>query len=601
MPVTEVDISESAADESLSLLVATADALPAYIAYVDTELHYKFVNEAYARLWPKPKSYFIGRPAKAILGIDSSKLENALNCALVGESEEVEITLDNRDGSTCPIRVEYVPHKSVTDQVIGVLVLAFDISELRADRQNLQESKQRLQSILNSSTDGIISIDKRGRIASFSKSAERLLGYAEDEVIGQNMEILVPDAVRDHHQRYRQKYSENATNRLMGGVDLFARCKNGQELPVEIYLHPAVTEGHQHVIACIRDVSLRAEVKSALQESQERLRLLLESTNAIPWERDVRTWSITYVGPRSVELLGYKGERWLEKDFWADHLHPDDKSWTDEHRRKITAENDNCEFEYRMTAEDGRVVWIHDIVNAISEDGKLIGLRGFMIDITERKRTEKILRDLSARLIAAQEDEQKRIARELHDDLSQELALVAVELDLLEKDLPKNRRTISRRLRRIYEMAKDASSAVHKISHHLHPAMLDQLGLAAAIAEYCNEVSAHQGPLIEFKNLGVSGTISADVSLSFYRVLQESIQNALKHSGADTVCVTFLFRDKKICLTVQDEGCGFRFDPNADCGLGLRSMAERMAIIGGTFDISTEPGKGTLITACRAL
>lgn len=243
------------------------------------------------------------------------------------------------------------------------------------------------------------------------------------------------------------------------------------------------------------------------------------------------------------------------------------------------------------------------LVSYIPDAGPDNVVRGFYAlveDITKRKRSERALRDLSCRLIAAQEDEQKRIARELHDDLSQELALIAVELDLLELDLPKNRKDISRRLTHIYKMAREASSAVHNISHHLHPAMLDQLGLAAAITEYCNEISAHQGPLIEFKNLGVSGTLPADVSLSFYRVLQESIQNALKHSGSDRISVTFFSKGKKTCLTVQDEGRGFSFDPDADYGLGLRSMAERMAIIGGTFDISTEPGKGTLITACRA-
>ena len=147
-------------------------------------------------------------------------------------------------------------------------------------------------------------------------------------------------------------------------------------------------------------------------------------------------------------------------------------------------------------------------------------------DIHQRKETLQTLHDLSARLINASESERKRIARELHDNLSQELALIAVEIELLSQDLPDHRNKEARKLMEIQRMARDASSTLRRISHQLHPAMLDQLGLAAAIAGYCNEISARHETKIDFKDLGVPVDVVADVSLCFYRVLQEAIHNA---------------------------------------------------------------------------
>ena len=150
-------------------------------------------------------------------------------------------------------------------------------------------------------------------------------------------------------------------------------------------------------------------------------------------------------------------------------------------------------------------------------------------------------------------------------------------------------------------MARDASSSLRRISHQLHPAMLDQLGLAAAIAGYCNEISARQETKIDFKDLGAPADVLADVSLCFYRVLQESIHNALKHSGSNKIVVRLFPEGRKICLSVRDEGRGFDMVSLAAHGLGLTSMKERMRLIQGTLDISSRPGKGTTVTACQML
>jgi len=138
-----------------------------------------------------------------------------------------------------------------------------------------------------------------------------------------------------------------------------------------------------------RQLEQRVEARTlALRESEERLRLLLETTQVIPWEADARTWEFTYVGPQAVSILGYPVERWYAPDFWTAHIHPDDVEHAVAVCARNSALNQEYEFEYRMIAADGNVVWLHDIVSVISESGVPVTLRGFMIDITERKRAE---------------------------------------------------------------------------------------------------------------------------------------------------------------------------------------------------------------------
>ncbi|MCH6546552.1 MAG: PAS domain S-box protein, partial [Deltaproteobacteria bacterium] len=137
----------------------------------------------------------------------------------------------------------------------------------------------------------------------------------------------------------------------------------------------------------------RKRTENALKGSEERLRVLLETTNVIPWEADAKTWQFTYVGPQATKLLGYPLEQWAEKDFWASHIHPEDRESAIRTCLESSEECKEFDFEYRMVSSEGQTVWVHDIVSVEAEDGAPKTLRGFMVDITERKRVEESLRD----------------------------------------------------------------------------------------------------------------------------------------------------------------------------------------------------------------
>lgn len=142
----------------------------------------------------------------------------------------------------------------------------------------------------------------------------------------------------------------------------------------------------------------RLEAEAALRESRARMLLLLETTNAVPWEADATTWQFTYVGPQAIKLFGYPLDHWYGKDFWPEHIHPDDRERSIEFCLVASQTRTNYEFEYRMIAADGRIIWLHDIVNVVSVNGTPQTLRGFLIDITERKRAQEEMRQLRERL-----------------------------------------------------------------------------------------------------------------------------------------------------------------------------------------------------------
>ena len=339
----------------------------------------------------------------------------------------------------------------------------------------------------------------------------------------------------------------------------------------------------------------RKEISMALAETKERFRRLLESTNAIPWEADVKTWIFTYVGPQAVELLGYPRELWLEKDFWVEHIHPEDRAKTIDYCLKSLAQRTNYEFEYRMLAADGRTVWVQDIVNVLKQEGEPVALRGFMIDITERKSLEESQRNLRLGLIKAQEEERRKISRELHDDFSQRLALLAVEIHQIGQEISESKIPSTKSVDKLLSQTQELAADLHRLSHQLHPAILDQLGLGPAVKSLCREVSEQYGLLVKFTEHELPAWVSPDIALCLYRTVQEGLRNIVKHSGAKDAEVQLTGDPDTIYLRIADQGVGFDPKTTKKKGLGLVSIEERIRLVKGEMSLQSRPSHGTCI------
>jgi PAS domain S-box-containing protein len=280
--------------------------------------------------------------------------------------------------------------------VSGVVIMlaSRDVSERVRQRENFR-------TLIESAPDAIVGVDAAGRIALVNSQAEQLFGYTRSELLGQSIEILVPESQRAKHAAHRDSYDRHPRVRPMGaaGMPLTGRRKDGSEFPAEISLSPIRTKGGLLVTSIIRDISERVQAEAQRAElireqaarteaelAQQRFRELVQDLNAIVWEMDVETRQLTFVSKRAQELLGYPLEHWLARgNGWMEHIHPEDHSRVDQ---LLQAMKDGT-VEYRAIAADGRELWLR--LNAhVARDAhdRPRQLRGLTVDFTEHRNAE---------------------------------------------------------------------------------------------------------------------------------------------------------------------------------------------------------------------
>jgi signal transduction histidine kinase len=254
-------------------------------------------------------------------------------------------------------------------------------------------------------------------------------------------------------------------------------------------------------------------------------------------------------------------------------------------------------MEYRLRRHDGEYRWMLDIgAPRFSPDGFFAGYIGSATDITDHKQAEEALSGVSRRLIEAQEEERRFIARELHDDMSQRVALLAIEVQRLEDALPESSLALRSQTAEISKRTLEISKEVQALSHRLHSSKLELLGVVAAMKGFCSELSAQQAVEISFAHSDVPRSLPRDISLCLFRVLQEALRNAVKYSGVRHFEVNLRGVEGAILLTVRDSGVGFNVeDVIKDHGIGLISMRERVSLVKGTISINSKPAAGTEI------
>jgi signal transduction histidine kinase len=255
------------------------------------------------------------------------------------------------------------------------------------------------------------------------------------------------------------------------------------------------------------------------------------------------------------------------------------------------------ELDLEATSLDGTKLWLTSRGEAVVDaSGHPIYLRGTTQDITQRKLSEEALMAMSGRLITAQEEERTRIARELHDDLSQRMAVLQISLEQFKQGMPDISSKAKQQLHTIAETAREVSSDIHSLSYQLHPARLELLGLVASLKGFCGEFSAQHKIDVQFLHNNIPGQIPKDVSLCLYRITQEALQNVVKHSEAAAAEVELSGQSEEIELCISDSGRGFDVESvKRAAGLGLVSMRERLRLVGGHLSIESEPSRGTRI------
>ena len=281
----------------------------------------------------------------------------------------------------------------------------------------------------------------------------------------------------------------------------------------------------------------------------------------------------------------------LEIDLW---VNPDQRT---AFMREIVEKGNIRDLEVSLRRKDGQIRTSLGSAEVIEVEGEPCVL-SVIADITERRLAEEAISGFSRRLIEAQETERTRIARELHDDINQRLAMVAVSLEMLQQDLPSSEQKTCRRLEETCAQLSDLGNDVQALSHRLHSSKLEYLGLKAAASSFCKELAERQNVKIDYRCDVLPEELPGDVSLCFFRVLQEALHNAVKYSGVDQFEVSLEYVSTEVQLRVHDAGAGF--DPkltDVGHGLGLTSMKERLKLVGGELSIHSKPQEGTTILA----
>lgn len=355
-------------------------------------------------------------------------------------------------------------------------------------------------------------------------------------------------------------------------------------------------------VACIlRDVTERKRAHARQRESEELFRLMANGAPVMIWMSgtDKRP---TYFNQTWLDFTGRTLETELRSGL-ATITHPDDF----ERCRVlyIAAFDARQPFrkECRLRRRDGEYRWVLDVgVPRFLADGAFAGYIGSCIDITDHKLAQEALSSVHRRLIQVQEEERARIARELHDDINQRLAIVAVQLDGMRHALPGSAPDLAGHMEAAIAQLGDLGRDVQALAHRLHSAKLELLGLAGAASSFCREFAEREQAQVEYRSENVPRDLSNEQSLCLYRVLQESLQNAIRHSGTRTFRVTLKRRGGALELVVRDSGVGFRPDVAVrGRGLGLTSMKERLAAVGGQLSIVSKPQRGTTIRAAVPL
>jgi PAS domain S-box-containing protein len=351
-------------------------------------------------------------------------------------------------------------------------------------------------------------------------------------------------------------------------------------------------------IAYIREHFARSELISQLGLANERLRLSLEAGRSVAWEWDPKAGQNSWFGDLE-NMFGIPLDTFIgrEEDFYR-YVHPEDRQMVANANAEAKQSRKRYAAEFRVVRLDGTVVWAAATGQYYyAGNGDPYRMLGIAVDITARKLADAALASVSGKLIEAQEQERRRIARELHDDIGQRLALLAIELTQLQQR-SSHPSEFPERIGKLQLLTSEIAVDIQSLSHELHSSRLQYLGLAAALRGFCQEFSGQQKVEVDFKTQDLPTRLSPDISLCFFRVLQEALHNAAKHSGVRHFEVRLWGTPDEIHLTISDPGVGFDLESTkANRGLGLISMQERLKLLHGILAVESQPQRGTTIHA----
>jgi len=497
----------------------------------------------------------------------------------------------------------------------GALVAAREV--MVADRRT-DATQARLAAVVDSAMDAVITVDEEQKIVLFNRTAEQVFGCRREDALGTSLERFLPQRFRAAHRGHIEHFARTGvTGRRMGDVStLWALRADGTEFPIEASISQAGAAGQRYFTVILRDISLRKQaeseserMRSALSGAQARLAAIVDSAMDAVISVDEEQKIVLFnraaeqvFGVQRDSVLGAPLDRLLPERFrGTHHVHIANFGQTGVTSRRMG----DVTTLWALRA-DGTEFPIEASISQASEGGATY-YTVILRDVTTRKhsedelrRSQQELRELSASVLEAREEEKTRIARELHDELGQLLTALKMDLSWLRERLPAGNAEIAAKAQQMHEMLEQTVNSTRRIAADLRPLMLDDLGLADAANWLVQDFSQRSGIRcdVQIAADGAFAGLEGNIATAVYRALQESLTNIARHAGAKNAWIVLGLENGSLHLEVEDDGHGISAEDLAKGrSLGLKGMRERVAYFGGTLEVVRAPRGGTRLRA----
>jgi len=487
----------------------------------------------------------------------------------------------------------------------AVLGTAFDITERKrvesalreemCERQRLEaelrESRERLQAVLDNSTAVIYAKDLQGRYLLINRRYEKLFEISREAIVGRTDYDIFPAEVAS---RFRLNDEEVVRAGTPVEFEESVPQQDGMHSYISLKFPLRDSSGAVYAVCGIStDITERKRAEEALQESEAQYRTLVETAHDVIWAVDTEG-RLTFVNQECQKLLGYARDEVIGRPF-TDFVAAGEIGRNRAIFESALAGSDYRDFETIVVGRSGRRIAINVNGTALrNASGEVVGVMGTAQDVTERKRIEAMKRRFSRCLLQTLENERRRVARELHDNIGQTLATLGLQINTLLQEAEDLPQAVRMKLREVERRVRDATEGVARLARENLPAELSDLGAASAIKSFACQFADRHGLDLLLEVGPLEGLLEEDQELHLYRIVQEALNNVGKHAEASQVRVAIARVGDRIVGVIEDDGRGFEPE-RLGRGLGFTTMNERAAMLGGTLQVHSRPGGGTSI------
>lgn len=571
------------------------------IFMLDTDGQVISWNQSAKRINGYEQEEIIGKPFSCFYpaeDIESSKPAQALKNAISEGRNEDEGWRVRKDGSRFWANVIITALRDEAGVLRGFSKVTRDITDRKRAEEALRQSEEQYRSLVENIPDVTWLSDSEGITTYISPNVEKVFGYNVNEVYRGGRALWLKTTHPEDVEAVKEAYQLLFTAKSSFDIEYRIQRKDGDW--IWIYDRAVSTfekKGVRYAHGLFSDVTERKRLQEEVKQSEEKYRELVENINDTIYATDEKG-VFTYISRSAERTIGLSAAEVIGQPF-TKFLYADDVPQALQNFRQ-SARGNSEPLEFRLVAKAGGIRWVRKSSRPVFHGERFVGTRGLVTDITERKRAEESRMQLLQRLVTAQEEEQRRLSRELHDQTGQSLAALMLGLKAVE-DSGGVKESVRHRLRQLQDLTNQLARDVHHLASNLRPTALDDLGLHTALSNYVEEWSERSKILADFHSNGLmKKRLPRQIETAVYRIVQEALTNVVKHAQAKHVSVIIEHRGNRVQAIVEDDGIGFDAEnkmnaTNEGRRLGLLGMRERVMLVNGDLNIESTPQSGTTV------